>query len=234
MPFGRVPFGFFQKTPHACSFSARNSGARNGCANFVGAWHCWVLSAGEPPSPSNSSFLGGWGWKGGGTANFIFNNNGRGFFFPKWLRIQFHRKIGCRTLFGCSRAVVMNSLLSHVCAHKSERAQSFIMNRLSSFSSRSRDRIAQLPLHNSILSSHQISGSEKGVFWKRGLFRNVHFLEILENVEILENPQTLENKWEPSASEKTPFVMTPFSGPENSVWIMLCKVPLPFHISWHT
>ena len=30
------------------------------------------------------------------------------------------------------------------------------------------------------------SGSEKGVFWKRGLFRNVHFLEILENLEIRE------------------------------------------------
>ena len=43
------------------------------------------------------------------------------------------------------------------------------------------------------------SGSEKGVFWKRGLFRKVHFLEILENLEtleILENPQTLENKGE--------------------------------------
>ena len=45
----------------------------------------------------------------------------------------------------------------------------------------------------------EISGSEKGVFWKRGLFRKVHFLEILENVEILEileNPQTVENKVE--------------------------------------
>ena len=31
-------------------------------------------------------------------------------------------------------------------------------------------------------------GSEKGVFWKRGLFRKVHFLEILEILEILENP----------------------------------------------
>ena len=54
------------------------------------------------------------------------------------------------------------------------------------------------------------SGSEKGVFWKRGLFRKVHslkrglfrkvhFLEILENLEILEileNPQTVENKGE--------------------------------------
>ena len=41
------------------------------------------------------------------------------------------------------------------------------------------------------------SGSDKGVFWKRGLFRKVHLLEILENLgilEILENPQTLENQ----------------------------------------
>ena len=41
------------------------------------------------------------------------------------------------------------------------------------------------------------SGSEKGVFWKRGLFRKVHFLEILENLEILEfleNSQTVERK----------------------------------------
>ena len=42
----------------------------------------------------------------------------------------------------------------------------------------------------------------KGVFWKRGLFKKVHFLEILENLEILEilenleNPQTVENKGE--------------------------------------
>ena len=43
------------------------------------------------------------------------------------------------------------------------------------------------------------SGSEKGVFWKRGPFRKGHFLEFLENLEILEtleNPQTLENKGE--------------------------------------
>ena len=45
----------------------------------------------------------------------------------------------------------------------------------------------------------QHSGSEKGVFWKRGLFRKVHFLEILENLEVLEildNPKTVENKGE--------------------------------------
>ena len=80
------------------------------------------------------------------------------------------------------------------------------------------------------------SGSEKGVLWKRGHFRKVHFLETLENLEILEfleNPQTVENKGESdhfleilenleileilrdSATEKTPFVMTPFSGPEK-------------------
>ena len=44
-----------------------------------------------------------------------------------------------------------------------------------------------------------IVGFGKGVFWKRGLFRKVHFLEILENLEILEileNPQTVENKGE--------------------------------------
>ena len=42
-----------------------------------------------------------------------------------------------------------------------------------------------------------LSGSEKGVFWKRGLFRTVHFLEILENLEILEfleKPQPVEKK----------------------------------------
>ena len=41
------------------------------------------------------------------------------------------------------------------------------------------------------------SGSEKGVFWKRGLVIKVHFLDILENLEILEileSPQTVENK----------------------------------------
>ena len=48
-----------------------------------------------------------------------------------------------------------------------------------------------------LVVERQLSGSEKGVFWKRGLFRKVHFLEILENLEILEfleNPQTVEKK----------------------------------------
>ena len=37
------------------------------------------------------------------------------------------------------------------------------------------------------------SGSEKGVSWKRGLFKKVHFLEILEN---LESCQTVESNGE--------------------------------------
>ena len=80
-----------------------------------------------------------------------------------------------------------------------------------------------------------MSGSEKGVFWKRGLFRKVHFLEILENLEILEileNRQTVENKEESDHCleilenleileileiplVKRPLsLMTPFSGPK--------------------
>ena len=61
------------------------------------------------------------------------------------------------------------------------------------------------------------SGSEK-VFWKRGLFRKVPFLENLEILEILDNPQTREFRdfrvSRDSSSEKTPFVVTPFPGPE--------------------
>ena len=38
---------------------------------------------------------------------------------------------------------------------------------------------------------------KKGVFWKRGLFRKVQFLEI---VEIFEKPQTVEIEENPSMS----------------------------------
>ena len=73
------------------------------------------------------------------------------------------------------------------------------------------------------------SSSEKGVFWKRGLFRKVHHLEILEKLkvlELLENHQTVENKGksdrflenlensEIPPTKRPPFVMTPFSGPD--------------------
>ena len=45
------------------------------------------------------------------------------------------------------------------------------------------------------------SGSEKGAFWKRGLFKKVRFLEILETLdrdsrEIPESPQSVEKKGE--------------------------------------
>ena len=40
-----------QKKRDVHKISARNSGAGNGCADFMGAWHFWVLSAGKPPCP---------------------------------------------------------------------------------------------------------------------------------------------------------------------------------------
>ena len=40
-----------QKKRDVHKISARNSGAGNGCADFMGTWHFWVLSAGKPPCP---------------------------------------------------------------------------------------------------------------------------------------------------------------------------------------
>ena len=52
-----------QKKHDVHIISARNSGVGNGCANFMGAWHFLVVSAGKPPCPYNSSFEGGcWGF----------------------------------------------------------------------------------------------------------------------------------------------------------------------------
>ena len=42
--------------------------------------------------------------------------------------------------------------------------------------------------------SFLLPGSAKGVFWKRGLFKKVRFLQILEILEILENPQNVEKQ----------------------------------------
>ena len=68
---------FFQKEPDVHHFSARDSGAGNGCANFVGAWHFLVLSAGIAPHAHKiPRFRGGGGvvgfleGGGGGSANF--------------------------------------------------------------------------------------------------------------------------------------------------------------------
>ena len=68
------------------SFPARNSGARNGRANSMGAWDFLVLSPGSPPMPIKFLvFLGrGVGFfleGGGGSANFIFM--GAGIFLTK-------------------------------------------------------------------------------------------------------------------------------------------------------
>ena len=40
---------------------ARNPGAGNGCANFMGAWDFLVLSAGKPRIPVKFLVLGGGG-----------------------------------------------------------------------------------------------------------------------------------------------------------------------------
>ena len=49
--FVYTPVCIFQNKPYVRNFSTRNSGARNDCANLMGAWHFWVLSAGKPPRP---------------------------------------------------------------------------------------------------------------------------------------------------------------------------------------
>ena len=66
----------YQKKSDVHKISARNSGAGNGCANFMGAWRFWALSAGKPHAHKISPFRGGGvvGFLegGGGSADFIF------------------------------------------------------------------------------------------------------------------------------------------------------------------
>ena len=71
-----------------------------------------------------------------------------------------------------------------------------------------------------------VSGSEKGVFWKRGLFRNDHFLEILESHEIPQNPQTVENKGESDQFLEIPEILEipPVRRPLSQS--PLCLVPI--------
>ena len=115
----------------------------------------------------------------------------------------------------------------------------------------SSERLSEVfpPLVLHLRSSSRKSGSEKGVFWKRGLFRKVHFLENLEILEILETPRLWKQRRirplsrdsrecrdfrdsSDSSSEKTPFVMTPFSGPElgfsgpatGVIWAWACRL----------
>ena len=61
---------FIQKNPRVRKIRVRNSGAGNGCANFMDTWKKCVLSAGKPMSIKFCVLGGGFG--GGGSADFIF------------------------------------------------------------------------------------------------------------------------------------------------------------------
>ena len=89
------------------------------------------------------------------------------------------------------------------------------------------------------------------MFWKRGLFTLVHliFLKILENLysrdsrgpsRFVENKresdhvlETLDSKdsRDSSSEKKTPFVMTPFSGPEY--WDLVCQLHVSLTVFAH-
>ena len=65
-----------QKNPRVCKIFVRNSGAGNGCANFMDAWKKSVRSAGKTISIKFLVLGGGvfWVFFGGGgeSADFIF------------------------------------------------------------------------------------------------------------------------------------------------------------------
>ena len=63
-----------QKNPRVRKICVRNSGARNGCANFTDTGKSCVLSAGKPPVHKISRFKGeGVFWVfGGGERRFYF------------------------------------------------------------------------------------------------------------------------------------------------------------------
>ena len=90
----------------------------------------------------------------------------------------------------------------------------------------------------SLLASwHLDQKSEKGVFWKRGLFRKIYFLEILEREPPGCGKQRRIRRFSrdsrdfrdsrDSSSEKTPFVVTPSSGPESG-WEIASDLPFRF------
>ena len=60
-----------QKNPRVRKIRVRNSGAGNGCANFMDAWKKCVLSAGKPMS-IKFRVLGGGFWGGGGEVPILF------------------------------------------------------------------------------------------------------------------------------------------------------------------
>ena len=59
----------FQKNPRVRKIRVRNSGAGNGCANFMDTWKTCVLSAGKTMSVKFPFF---WGGFGGGECRFYF------------------------------------------------------------------------------------------------------------------------------------------------------------------
>ena len=64
-----------QKNPRVRKIFVRNSGAGNGCANFMGTWQKCALSAGKTHVHKIPRFFGGggyFGFWGGGGADFIF------------------------------------------------------------------------------------------------------------------------------------------------------------------
>ena len=63
---------FFQKNPRVRKIRVRNSGAGNGCANFMDTWKKCVLSAGKPMSIKFRVFGGGGGLGGWGKCRFYF------------------------------------------------------------------------------------------------------------------------------------------------------------------
>ena len=63
-----------QKKPRVRKIRVRNSGAGNGCANFMDAWKKCVLSAGKTRVHKIPRFRGGgyFGFGGGGECRFYF------------------------------------------------------------------------------------------------------------------------------------------------------------------
>ena len=68
----------YQRKPHVGNFSARNSGARNGCTNFMGAWDLSFFSLENPYAHKIPRFRGGVvGFFGGGwKCQFYFYGRG--------------------------------------------------------------------------------------------------------------------------------------------------------------
>ena len=102
--------------------------------------------------------------------------------------------------------------------------------------------LTKTDVHQNPMLGPETSGSAKGVFWIRGLFRKVHLLEILENFKDSREPPECgkQRRIRPCSRdsrefrdsrgsrgsrelsiEKTPFVMTPFLWSRKKVtWVI--------------